>query len=281
MRRNHAVPVLAVVALSDGVSTSAQDKNRFTLFDRTPRELWRPMQTDRPDTTEGPRTVDAGVFQLETGLAGWSRDRRTSDGADTEGLTLLELNLRAGVLWNAEVDVILTAWERVLTSPSGAPGTDSHGFGDVILRGKVNLWGNDAGETALAVMPLLVIPTGGETGSDEVGGGLIVPFAWDFAEGASLGAMGELDLLHDAEEDEHDLFFLQTVVLAFDITGPLGAYVEFVGNLNFDGGEYEAFLSSGLTWQLTGDLALDAGALVGLSRAAEDLSVFVGLSVRF
>ncbi len=271
---------MAILAVPEA-PVAAQDKKSYTLFHRTPRELWRPMQTDRPDTTEGARTVDAGVFQLETGLAAWSWDDRTSDGTDTNRLSILDLNLRVGVLWNAEVDVILTAYEREMTSPSGAPGSVSQGFGDVILRGKVNLWGNDAGETALAVMPLLVIPTGGEIGSDEIGGGLIVPFAWDFAEGASLGAMAELDLLHDDVEGEHDLFFLQTVALGFDVAGPVGAYVEYVGNVNLDGGDYEAFFSSGLTCQLSGDMALDAGVLVGLTRAAEDLGVFAGLSVRF
>lgn len=235
-----------VVALQETSSASAQDKRQYTLFDPTPRELWRPMQTDRPDATEGARTIDAGVFQLETGIARWSRDTQTTDGVDASAWSLLELNLRVGVLWNAEVDLILTAFEQVTTSPSGAPGTDSSGFGDVTLRGKVNLWGNDSGSTALALMPVLVLPTGGAIGSGEVGGGLVVPFSWDFADGASLGAMAQLDFLHDEAEGGHDGFFVQTVVLGFDVAGPLGAYVEYVGNLAFDDGAYEAFSARAL-----------------------------------
>ena len=34
----------------------------------------RPLSTDRPDTTESPRTVDAGHFQFELELAAWERD---------------------------------------------------------------------------------------------------------------------------------------------------------------------------------------------------------------
>ncbi len=43
----------------------APDKSQYSLFNPTPRELWRPLSADRPDFTESPYTVDASAVQLE------------------------------------------------------------------------------------------------------------------------------------------------------------------------------------------------------------------------
>ncbi|WP_375396658.1 hypothetical protein [uncultured Sphingomonas sp.] len=45
------------------VENDAIDKSQYTLFDPTPRAAMRPFSTDRPDTTESPYTVDAGIFR--------------------------------------------------------------------------------------------------------------------------------------------------------------------------------------------------------------------------
>ncbi len=50
----------------------------------------------------------------------------------------------------------------------------------------------------------------------------------------------------------------------------------------FTGGlPYEASASFGLTYLITSDVQLDGGALIGLTRAADDLVVFTGITIRF
>lgn len=44
---------------------------------------------------------------------------------------------------------------------------------------------------------------------------------------------------------------------------------------------YEGLLSGGLTFLVNEDLQWDVGALYGLTRAADDLSVFAGVTVRY
>ena len=44
---------------------------------------------------------------------------------------------------------------------------------------------------------------------------------------------------------------------------------------------YEAFFSSGWTYQISEDLVLDLGALVGLNSHSDDISVFQGFTWRF
>jgi len=58
--------MLGIVASAGDANESLKPgKSRYTLFNPTPRELVREMNTDRPDKTESPYTPDAGHFQIE------------------------------------------------------------------------------------------------------------------------------------------------------------------------------------------------------------------------
>ena len=108
-----------------------------------------------------------------------------------------------------------------------------------------------------------------------------LPFAWDITEGVGLGVMLELDVIYSEGTRDHDFGFLHTAVLGVDLFGPVGGYLEYVGNAFFDGSDYEAFASFGLTYELTENAVLDGGALIGLTRAATDVAVFMGITLRF
>src|SRR5436309_3199384 len=76
--------------------TPPADKSPFSLFNPTPRTLMREMQTDRPDQTESPYTVDAGHFQLEADFDNYTYDRRLPRTPNThyQNLTLADVNLK-------------------------------------------------------------------------------------------------------------------------------------------------------------------------------------------
>ena len=66
------------------------------------------------------------------------------------------------------------------------------------------------------------------------------------------------------------------------MAGPLSAYIEYSGvTPSGTGGPYRATFSGGLIYLLRENVQFDAGLLVGLNRAAEDLRLFSGFSVRF
>ena len=82
--------------------------------------------------------------------------------------------------------------------------------------------------------------------------------------------------------DDHDLEFLHTAVLGFGVVDPLGAYVEYVGVLSSDSGtDYQALFSTGLTFGLSENVVLDGGTRIGLTKEADDVTVFAGITVRF
>ena len=81
----------------------AQSKSEFTLFNPTPRDLWRPMSADRPDVTESPRTVDAGAVQLEMSFFEYFHDSDNTSAEKTDTLLLAFSNVKLGDARHVEV----------------------------------------------------------------------------------------------------------------------------------------------------------------------------------
>ena len=236
------------------------------LFDPVPADRLRDLSADRPDATESPVTVDAGHFQIEASLFDWGRER----SADT--YTAMSTNLKAGLTDSTDIQFVFDSY---VWDESG--GTAVEGFGDVTMRFKWNLWGNDGGETALALFPFVKIPTGTALSNGEWEGGLIVPFSMDLADRWGLGLMAELDVVDGG--GSHEFEFVHTAVLGHDFTEKAGVFLEYIGLAAED--RYEASAAAGLTYRLGENLMLDGGCRIGLNDEAEDIGLFTGFTVRF
>jgi hypothetical protein len=269
----------ASLPLPAAAAEPAGDKRSYTLFNPTPRALMRDMSTDRPDTTESPKTVDAGHVQVELSFGDYVRDEE--GGVTSETSTVLPFNVKLGLTNNVDLQLVVDPYvHQEVRSDAGRATAD--GFGDTQLRVKVNLWGNDGGETAFAVMPFVQFPTAGDDlGSDHVEGGVIFPFSAGLPAEFNLGLMAEVDFVRDEADDGYGIEFLHTVNLNRNIAGDLGGYVEYVGIAPIDtGGGYLALLGAGLTYGLSEDVQLDFGMNFGLSDHADDFNVFAGMSFR-
>ena len=248
------------------------DKSQYSLLNPTPRELWRPLSADRPDVTESPYTVDAGAVQLELSFVDYAKN------GDEATWTVAPVNLKLGLLNNVDLQFVFDPYvhedDRTQTS---------NGFGDTQFRLKINLWGNDGGDTAFAIMPFIKVPTASDDlGNDHVEGGLIFPFATDLADGVGLGLMFETDFVYDEADDGYDVEFVTTGVLGFDVTDEIGLYVEAIGIASTDSDvDFRGILGAGATYGLTENMVLDAGVNVGLTGDADDVNLFAGMTVRF
>ncbi len=271
-----------VASLSCAAAAQTPDKSPYHLFNPTPPQLMRPLSADRPDGTESPRTVDAGHVQVEMSVAEYRRNRR---GEDTHGWTLGETNLKFGLLNHVDLQLVLPLYQR-----DTAAGDVAEGTGDLQVRTKINIWGNDPGQgddgpfnTAFGVMPFIQLPIGDDdVSSRHVEGGFMFMLGWDAAENWGLGFMAEIDAVYDDADDDYDVEFFHTAVLGFDVAGALGAYVEYIGIVSSDGDTaYQAVFSTGLTYEVHRNLVLDAGTRVGMTRAAEDLALFTGFTWRY
>jgi hypothetical protein len=172
-------------ATAEGASET--NKTRYNVFNPTPRDLMRELAPDRPDKTESPYTVDAGHFQLEMDFVNFTRDE--SSGVRTRAWNPAPFNVKVGLLNNVDLQFVFDDYLYLRTEdrPTHTV-TIQSGVGDFTSRLKVNLWGDDGGETALAILSFVKFPTNTEhLGNNSVEGGLLFPLAVKLPAGFDMG----------------------------------------------------------------------------------------------
>ena len=262
------LPTAAIVLSSLGHAYA--DKSDYHFFNPTPRAEMRELSPDRPDATESPLTVDAGHYAVEMSLLDWRRN----NGDNT--YIVAATNFKIGLTNNVDLQTVFEffSWE------DPAEGSGLEGFGDVQLRLKWNLWGNDGGDTALAIFPFVKIPTGTELSNGEVEGGLIIPFGTSLTDRLGVGIMPEIDWVYNEGGDDYDVEFLHTFVLGYEISEKVGGFLEYIGVAGEASG-YSVSLAGGFTYAVNDDFMLDVGTRVGLNDNAEDFGLFMGFTRRF
>jgi hypothetical protein len=268
---------LLTMAVACGLAPLAQaeDKSPFNLFNPTPRALMRDLSTDRPDVTESAYTVDAGHVQVEMSLIEFTHD---DDGGDFDQFTIAPSNIKVGLTNNIDVQLVLEPYIHQRFDDDNADG-----FGATQLRMKFNLFGNDQGDVALAVMPFVQFPTAEDDigGGDHLEGGVIFPFTMPLPAEFTLSMMAEIDALRNDADDDYGLALVHTLSVGHAIAGELSGYVEYVGVANYELDEgYVATAGCGLTYLLREDVQLDSAVYFGISEAADDFSALLGLSFR-
>jgi outer membrane putative beta-barrel porin/alpha-amylase len=283
MRRvSCAIAFIGLFQIESAGAGTQPDKSEFNLFRPTPDALLREMATDRPDKTESAYTVDAGHYQIEMDILTYTYDR--TDDETVKILAIAPINLKVGVLNNVDLQIIVESY-NIEQTKNRALGTSSRvsGFGDLLLRCKTNLWGNDGGPSALGVMPFVKLPTSRHgLGNDATEGGIILPFAMELPGKWDLGAQVEVDYLQDSGGSGYHPEFVNTITVSHDIVGKLGGYVELFSNVsNQRDADWIATFDFGFTYALSRDVQLDAGVNIGLTEAADDFNPFIGLSLRY
>ncbi len=271
--------VLVLIGFTPAIFAAQGERAAYSLWNPTPRDQLRELSTDRPDTTESPYTVDAGHVQIEAEPISWSRDRE-------EGVTVTafepSVNLKVGLCPSADLQLVLGY--RSVRTRDDTMDDRARGIDDTTVRLKVNLWGNNVGDTAGALMPFVTFPTHGRAlGSQrEVTGGIIAPLAFTLPLNWSAALMVEIDIERNTSDDGYTAVVLQSVTCSHAIADALGGFAELVSVSPREGGrEAEAYGNAGVTWGVTPDLQLDAGLNAGLTRASTDLRLFTGVSYRY
>jgi hypothetical protein len=237
----------------------------------------RELRTDRPDATESPFTVDAGHAQLELDLISFTRDRK--NGETTEVRAIAPFNVRLGLTARFELGLFVVPSLRVETTQSTGVREIHSGAGDVTLRAKWNFLGNDSGSTAFGLIADLKLPTAARgIGNGDVEGALLLPFNRVFGEW-ELGAMTGVDLHVSDSSGRRRGGWINTITVAHDVMENVGAYLELTSAAG--DGAHVATLDGGICYKVKADLQFDIGAELGLTRAADDLRVFSGVSRRF
>lgn len=235
----------------------------------------RPLAADRPDATESPQTVDKGHWQIETSILGFAQDR--SNGVTSRSYQAFNSNVKYGLSDSVDLHLVWTPYVKEEVEQNGNKVSDSS-YSDIELRSKINLWGNDGGDSAMALLPYLKLPSG-DFSNDEVEGGLIVTYGTDLS-GFGVGVQAQLDYLYDGAADEMAWAGSHTAVLGYDIDADTGGYVEYIGEWDLKD-DYIPYGSFGFTHKTSANTQWDIGSKFALDNQGQDFEIFFGLTQRY
>lgn len=284
MKENVLGRLLALLSVMTSLAFAdeAKEKRRYNFCEPTRESLLREFTTDRPDKTEGPTMVDGGHFQFEMDFATSTRDR--TSGIRTEAWNVAPFNLRVGLLNNTELSLILDSYLQARTDDRLAQTMSiSSGVGDFTTRLKINFWGNDGGQTAFALFPFGDFPTNtAGLGNDSVEGAALFPLSAKLPCKIDMGMETGISFLRNDVGRNYQEEFVNSVNFGREIIGTLSGYSEFFSSVRTeDGLSWIGTVDLGLTHAVAENLQVDCGCNIGVTRAADNVNVFTGISVRF
>lgn len=274
---NKIVYLLALCFLmqSDAFAQLVPQK-KYNLFRPVPKDSLRGLETDRPDVTESPKTVDAGHFQIETDVFKTTRNKEN-------GITSVEnnynlANLKLGLTSNTDIQLVVGSYVNTYDKIAGISTNETKGFGDLTLRLKHNLWGNgDDSKTALALLPYIKFPTGKQ--SDAIEGGITVPFSVHLSEKYHMGTQAQLDIVKSDGKGYHTSI-LQSLALCRMLSEKFETFVESFYNYDLQTKKFDFSVNGGASFMATDNLKFDAGVNIGLTKNTDKV-YFIGFSFRY
>ncbi|WP_052045871.1 transporter [Candidatus Paracaedibacter symbiosus] len=261
------------------------DKSKYSLFCPVPDKMLKEMATDRPDKTESPFTIDAGHYQLEFDMATYTYDTNKHNNTRTHSYTIFAPNLRVGLTSNLEVDLIATAFNSIKTKDTfTAETTRNQGIDDTLIRFSYNFWGNEGeSTTAFGIIPYVKIPTNQDhLGNKSYDGGILLPFNIKFTETLGLGLMTEVDYMRGNNVHKHVFKFANMGSLSWDFSETFGTFFEIYTERSTEqDSRWIATFDTGLIITFTENWQMDMGVYFGLTPEADDVTPFIGMSIRF
>lgn len=234
----------------------------------------RSFDMDRPDVTESAYTVDAGHFQYEADLFSSTHTRfGRRKSIDNYFNTA---NLKLGISNSLDIQLVVSSF-TIQKNIVGNITREMSGFSGYTIRAKQNIWGNDRGKTALAILPFMDIPSkflGGK-----VWGGLIVPFSVSLPGEWEVGAQIESDFLPDENLSGYHLSYLGSVTTSHALCKNVDFFVEGVISKENETKNIQYFANGGLEYTLCKNLIFDIGIYYGIKNASAK-TYFLGMSFR-
>jgi hypothetical protein len=275
----------ATAARAGDPPAPAPDRSAFSLFSPTPDAALRALCTDRPTKSTSPCTVEAGRVQLETDLFNVTVDH--SGGADTTTWTALNPTIKLGLTDTLDAELSLAPWVDVVSRDrAGGARTHASGLGDLYLKFKWSLMGDNGGPVAIGLVPWVKVPTAAAgVGNGETEMGLIAPANLVLPAGWSLVVDPEVDALENAAGDGRHVNIAGLLSFSHALSNTVTASAEIWIDANFDPRGWVTQVSAdfGAAWipAKVPNWQLDGGVNVGLDRDTPAAQVYLGISHRF
>jgi len=264
-------------------ASSAMDALAYTIFNPVPDSAMRSFNTDRPTKSNVPFTVDAGHFQYEMDLFNYTRQVSGTTRMDT--WLAPNPTLKIGLTNNADLEINIAPFASAHTfdSASGMSSTVT-GTGDLLARMKINLWGNNGGQTSFALIPYVKAPTAPVgIGNGAVEGGIIAPLSISLPNDFTLLFNSEVDALKNSASAGYHANFTNLVNVSHPLVKDVTLYVELWSSINEDPLRTvrQVSFDTAVQWTVRPNFAVDAGVNLGLNRDTPAVQVYAGVSQRF
>lgn len=273
-----------VVCFANAPALMAQrdtaDKSQYHLFNPTPNHLLREMNTDRPDVTETPYTVDAGHFQFEFDIVNFYRHSLGRERRETD-ILLLSGIAKVGVTDFADFEVIFSAnqWHFPDRRAGLGDAAESRvGLGDIGFRAKFNLFGNSHEKYGLAFVPSILLPLPNQASGEAFALGITLIWAVELLDGIGLGGQVEHFRLYGLDRQYLFSEWWGTIEVGFALTERLSSFMEYVAIVGENDAYFHTF-NAGAIFEVTPSFRLDAAVNVGLNERSP-ISFFLGFSFR-
>lgn len=279
--RRALLSAVTCLATASAAAQETPNKSAYTLFNPTPDDQLRGFSTDRPNKSSSPYTVDAGHWQIESDLFNFARD--SGNGTATRQVTTIAPTVKLGVTNDADVEIVVPtyAWLR---NKSGGNSTTIRGWTDLQARVKFNLFGNDDGDYALAVVPYVKFPTGDAGVSNrEYEYGAYLPFGVKFNDRLSAVFMVQTDSLVSGANPKDRRFNLQTFAnFSYAVSDTVTLSLEHYSQHKY--GDHAPTVQTAdlsLAWNIGDDTQLDVAWYAPLNKAAPNFNAYFGISKRW
>jgi hypothetical protein len=255
-------------------------RRSYTIFNPMPKSLLREdMETDRPNITETPYTIEAGHLQYEADFVNYEKQRSTQSLKRT--WLVNQANLKFGLLKNTAVQVIIQSYGKEISEDLATMDKETaHGFGDITVRIKQNLYGNYNGNFSIAVMPYVKFPTNHYSDNQRYEEGLMVPMSVKLPHDWKIGMQVEGDRLRDDEEDAMHTELMQSLVLSHVLFKKLEVMGETYYTYNLKDHHVLNYVNAALEFEITRDVKVDAGLNYGIQQDAKK-NYFAGIAFRY
>jgi hypothetical protein len=266
-------------------NASLPDKSGYTLFNPTPDDEMRKFTPDRPAKGYSVRTIDAGHIELETDFVSYTYSRYL--GITTHSFEAFDPNLKIGITNWADFEIQFNGLQsqQSFDSAIGASLAHGAGFGDIFLRTKINLLGNDSGPVGLAIIPYVKVPSSEPVISNgAVESGLIAPLALRLPLDYIVTLMAEVDELKNADDGRRYTNFVNLIGVSHPLPGVEGAnaMIELYSSAGTDPASPQIYtFDAAMNFRLDQHTILDVGLNLGLNKAAPKAQIYSGISVRF
>jgi HAD superfamily hydrolase (TIGR01549 family) len=250
-----------------------RNKDQYNIFNPTPEAQLRKFTPDRPNKSFNPFTVDAGHFQYETDLLGAYSDNYTAAHTDSRQLFTADPTLKLGLTNNVDLALVLGGFQDLRTKQrNGAASTVYAGYGDTVIRLKANVWGNDGGDTAFALMPYIKLPTASRgLGNNQVEGGVIAPLQVKLPYGFTSVITSEVGEVKNPADSGSHVSVINVVNLSHPITENLTASAEFYSRVQTANNPTIYTADFALAYLLGPNTQVDSAIYAGLNKQAPDL----------